>query len=284
MTEEKKKCKGGRKRGFALFVLLAMLAMPSLVLGQNYTNTISATNTEPQSLQKIAYRLQILETNIAALAAGAGPTNVLSVTNVTLGQLISLQNAISNYTFALSNISYGVSNMMGLTFNTNGYPIAQYQWNTRMAIASTNTPTAQTNGASVPLWANEYGQLILAAFTQALNALNVNPIYDSLTSMQGGDGAWIPLSSATNTQSSVWYDVSRYKYFSYFISPGAATNHWIYCEASPNSGTNWVRIYTNAVTATNNICVSIGPVAHKYMRWSYEGTNEASTVNVVAKP
>lgn len=197
------------------------------------------------------------------VAIGGSSSSVVTVTNADITTLLALMQSVHNTNNATARTNHlRTLNLIGV---------------------SNTVPTAVATGTGVAGWADELGRQVIKGTDLTSDSIKANVINQPEDQMLGGDGTWVPLSLVTNTQSSVWFDVSGYKYFSYFIIPAAATNHVITCEVSPNSGTNWVGIYTNTITSTNNICVSFGPIAHKYMRWSYTGTNETCSVNVVAK-
>lgn len=194
------------------------------------------------------------------------------------------QVAISNQLNILTNKLTILQTEIDSAYNSNNVAARTNHFRTLNHIAISNTvPTAVLSGSGVAAWADEYGRQVMKGTDLTSDSIKANVINQPEDQFLGGDGALMPLVSVTNTQSSVWYDVSGYKYFTYFICPTAATNTGITCEVSPNSGTNWVQIYTNNITSTNNVCVSFGPVAHKYMRWTYTGTNEACSINAFFK-
>ena len=143
---------------------------------------------------------------------------------------------------------------------------------------STNTPTASTNTALVHGWADEYGRQLIKSYDNSSDTIKVKEVAHPILQTLGGDGTWELLSGVSTNQDGVWFDVSHYKHFSLMMCPSAATNHWIYIDASLNSGTNWVNISSNYFNSTNNTLVQFSDIKVKYLRARYVGTNETTTV------
>jgi hypothetical protein len=145
MIEKNKRCKGG-KGGRKRFTAIAVAAMMCCgVLGQNYTNTISVTNSTDAALQKIAYRLQMVETNVdimrqmmtnATITIAGGVPGTNAVTNASgtflvtsnVVSMIGVTNPVGVPFLAVSNVAsgttVGVTNssatILLITISTNG--------------------------------------------------------------------------------------------------------------------------------------------------------------------
>lgn len=165
-NEDKKKCKGGRKKGF-LATIAALLLSCSVVLAQNYTAGVTNTDKPDLSMQKAVYRLQIIETNMLAMISG---TNPMIITNVMYADMTNLLAWIKTNTAIVDR------NVTNIVYVTNA--IFGDVTNLLSSINTNTTPAYGTNGTSV-VFADGLETNVFMPFTAI-----------------GGDGATLPMAVA----------------------------------------------------------------------------------------
>ena len=256
-NEDKKKCKGGRKKGF-LATIAALLLSCSVVLAQNYTAGVTNTDKPDLSMQKVVYRLQILETNMLAMTSG---TNTMIITNATFGDMTNLLACIKTNTAIVdrnvtntvnvTNVIFGdITNLLAYIrtnsdiFDRNITNVVEVTNSTfadvtnLLSVINTNTtPSYGTNGTSV-VFADGLETNVFMPFTAT-----------------GGDGATLPMAVAPML----------------FDGVGALNRD------------QGVRSVTNVVTVTNIVFADIPTLLALFQKYhetngTYSATNSLKTV------